>query len=670
MKKTGILAVLLLAAFGSAEAQFTRYLVKLKNKGGSPYTFNNPIAYLSQRSIDRRALYNIPIDSTDLPCTPAYINQIQAVPNVTVLNVSKWLNQVSILTTDPNAINTITALPFVQSVSGLAARPVNSGTPFIRNKFEMEQQTYPVPQYNTGRITKTTADYYNYGTNSFNEIHLHNGEFLHNIGLRGQGMLIGMLDGGYFNYTSLHAFDSAMANGQILSTWDFVAGNATVTDDITHGMQCLSTIVANIPGSFIGKAPKASFHLFRTEDAATEYPIEEHNWSCGAERSDSLGCNVISSSLGYNTFDNSSFDHTYAQMDGNTTMVTIAADLASKKGMIVFNANGNEGTNPWKFLIAPADGDSVVAVGAVTAAGVVGSFSSYGPSSNGRIKPDISSVGVNALLQGAGNTVVAGNGTSFACPNMAGLGTCLWQGFPEFNNMTIIRAMRQAGSIYATPNDRIGYGIPDMRKAFGILVTQYDTSHATLSTCNVNINWISKDVASMRYEVERKAPGDVAYTKVGDVPALTGNVLSNRTYNFSNDLVNVANGVVSYRIRQVLDTATANFYAVYVDTTSVVASGCTATGTSGVDPVKVQVTIHPNPVRESAVLTVETPDAVASLSIIVFDMKGRSVMRIQRSKASGKANFDLSVRNLQAGKYIIQVMNGNKPIGSAELLKL
>lgn len=670
MKKTGIILFILLTAFNRSDAQFTRYLVKLKNKGGNPFSLSNPGAYLTQRSIDRRAQYNIPLDSTDLPCTPAFINQIKAVPNVTVLNVSKWLNQVSIQTTDANAITTITALPFVQSVSGLAARNVNSGTPYIRNKFELEEQFTPVPTYPTGRVNNVTGDYYNYGTNSYNEIHLHNGEFLHNIGLRGQGMLIGMLDGGFFNYTSLHAFDSAMANNQILSTWDFVAGNATVTDDITHGMQCLSTILANIPGSFIGKAPKASFHLFRTEDAATEYPIEEHNWACGAERSDSLGCNIISSSLGYNTFDNSSFDHTYAQMDGNTTMVTIAADLAAKKGILVFNANGNEGTNPWKYLIAPADGDSVVAVGAVTAAGVVGNFSSYGPSSNGRIKPDISSVGVNALLQGAGNTVVTGNGTSFACPNMCGLGTCLWQGFPEYNNITILRAMQQAGSIYATPNDRIGYGIPDMRKAFGILITQYDTVHANISTCNVTVNWNSKDVGSMRYEVERKAPGDLTYLKIADVPALTGSSLNTRNYSINNDLVNVANGTVSYRVRMVLDTSAANFYAVYVDTASVTANGCTATGTGGANTSPVLVNVYPNPVRDQATLIVQTPDAIPALTITVYDMKGRMMQRSQQSKASGKAVYDLSIRGLQAGKYIIRVMNGNKPVGTAELLKL
>jgi hypothetical protein len=332
---------------------------------------------LTQRSIDRRTKYGIAIDSTDLPVTPSYVTQIRNVPNVTVLNVSKWLNSISILTTDANAITTINGFSFVQSVSGLAARGNENGRPTI-DKFAMEQIIGPPPF--TERPGQIEADYYNYGTSSFNEIHLHNAEFLHNIGLRGDSMRVALLDAGFTGYSNLKSFDTMNANGQLLGTWDFVSGNADVNDH-SHGMQCLSIIVANIPGQFIGKAPKAKFYLYRTEDAPTEYPIEEHNWSCGAERADSNGTDVISTSLGYTTFDNATFNHTYADMNGNTTMCAIAADLASKKGMLVFAANGNDGQGAWHFLSTPADGDSVVAVGAVSAAGVVGAFSSYGPSS-------------------------------------------------------------------------------------------------------------------------------------------------------------------------------------------------------------------------------------------------------------------------------------------------
>lgn len=669
MKKCLLLFLLLASVVIESQAQFTRYLVRLKNKGGNPFTFSNPNAYLSQRAIDRRTRYGISIDSTDLPVTPAYVTQIKNVPNVTVLNVSKWQNAVSIQTSDANAIATINGFSFVQSVSGLAAKTGKSDE-ITRNKFALEEIVTELPA--TQRVEGVTADFFNYGPGSYNEIHLHNGEFLHNIGLRGQGMVVAVLDAGFFNYTTLKAFDSANANGQILTTWDFVARHASVVEDNSHGMQCLSTIVANIPGQFIGKAPKASFHLFRTEDVASEYPIEEHNWICGAERADSAGSDIISSSLGYYDFDNATFNYTYSNMNGNSTMCVVGADLAAKKGLIVFNAVGNEGGNSWHFLITPSDGDSVVAVGAVNAAGAVGGFSSYGPSSDGQIKPDMASVGVSAMIQGSGNTVVTGNGTSFACPNMAGLGTCLWQGFPEFNNMKIIRAMQQAGSIATAPNDRIGYGIPNMKTAFANLLVDFATSNATLNACTATINWTSKDVSAMRYEMERKLPGEVVYSKIADINPQAGLILANHTYQFNNAIISPTPGVVSYRIRQIIDTAVATFTAVYIDTANVtITGGCFATGTGNVDPNKESVTIQPNPVSGSSVtLVVETPYAVTNMPVAVYDSKGRLMMQLSSSKGTGKKTIELAIDGLAKGKYYIKVLNGTKTIGTAEMLKL
>ena len=316
-----ILLPLLFVAFNS-EAQFTRYVVKFRNKGNNPYSIANPSAYLSSRSIERRTRYNIVIDSTDLPVTPGYINQVKAIPNVTILNVSKWLNQVSIQTTDPNAINSINNLPFVKSVSGIAARQINSG----RIKGPGEVMTFE----NT-KVQKVNGDYYDYGANSQMEIQMHHGEFLHNIGLRGDAMQIAMIDAGFYNYNTFKVFDSININGQVLETWDFVARESSVAEDYSHGMSCLSTIAANLPGQFVGMAPKAGFYLYRTEDVSSEYPIEEHNWVCAAERADSAGADVISSSLGYTTFDDPSLSHTYADLNGHTTMAAIGAGLAAKK---------------------------------------------------------------------------------------------------------------------------------------------------------------------------------------------------------------------------------------------------------------------------------------------------------------------------------------------------
>jgi serine protease AprX len=669
MKKHFLLWLLISVVMNESQAQLTRYLVRLKDKGSSPYAFNNPLAYLSQRAIDRRTRYGIAIDSTDLPVTPSYLTQISNVPNVILLNASRWLNAVSILTADAGAITTLNAFPFVQSVDGLAARPAQNDRP-LKNKIEMSNNVPAIP---SGRPTGINSDFFDYGSNSFNEIHLHNGEFLHNIGLRGQGMQIAMLDDGFFNYAAFHAFDSVNSNNQVLGTWDFVAQEQNVLNDGNHGMSCFSTIAANMPGQFIGNAPKASFWLFRTEDDASEYPIEEHNWACGAERADSSGADIISTSLGYTTFDSplTSNSHVYADMNGRTTMAAIAADLAAKKGILIFAANGNDGGDSWHYLSTPADGDSVVAVGAVSTTGAVAAFSSYGPSSDGRVKPDIASVGSGALIENSAGFVSNGNGTSFSCPKMAGMGTCLWQGFPEFNNIKIIRAMQKAGSIFANPNDRIGYGIPNMKKAFSNLLVDFATSNAVINDCAVTLTWTSKDIDAMKYEIERKAVGDASYSKIGDMAPLPGTLLANHSYQFVNNLENIADGAVSYRIRQIIDTAVAGFADAYIDTANIVSSGCTAPGNGNPGTID-YILLSPNPVAGGipSTLVIQTENAVTDMSISIYDMKGSLVMRLLSSKGPGRTTIDLPVNKLSKGKYIIKVNDGQKKIGTTTLLRL
>jgi len=660
MKKNALLFFLLLLLTDLAQAQFTRYIVYFKNKGNSSFTLAAPQVYLSQRALDRRTRYGIAIDSADIPVTPTYINQVDNIANVTILNASKWLNAITIQTSDAAAISAINSLPFVQSVSGIASRMADPGRGF-RNKFAGEETITPIIA-ETGRLT---GDFFNYGTSAYNEIHLHNGEFLHNIGLRGQGMQLAMLDNGYSNYTALKAFDSVNANGQVLGTWDFVGREANVSNDGSHGMNCWSTIAANIPGSFVGKAPKASFWLFRTEDDASEYPVEEHNWVCAAERADSAGVDVISSSLGYFDFDNSSLNYTYANMNGNTTISSRGADMAAKKGLMVFVSAGNEGNGPWHYLTTPSDGDSVVCVGAVTSTGVVGGFSSYGPSADGQVKPDMASVGVSAVVQTVFNTIGTANGTSFACPNMAGMGTCLWQGFPEFANMKIVRALQQAGSIAGTPNDRIGYGIPNLKSAFKTLLVDYSTATAAIANCVVTVTWNTKDVSAMKYEIERKAPGESSFTKVGELPAQSGTtVLANKTYTFTNSLVGNSNtGTYAFRIRQVIDTATASFTDAYIDTVSVAMS---ASCLPQVTAVKVKMA--PNPPQGSmAHLLVETPDAVANLEIAIYDAKGARMYARQTSKTAGTAIFDIPVYGFAVGKYIVNVSRGGKLLATTDL---
>ena len=664
MKKLIIVLIGSCLFFTEAEAQFTRYVVKLKNKGGTPFSFSAPTAYLSQKAINRRTKYGIALDSTDLPVTPIYVSQIGAITNVTVLNVSKWHNSVAIQTSDPNAITTINALSFVQSVSPIAARVQNTSN----QKFNVTEQAYNPSQ----RSTQITTDFFNYGMGSLNEINLHKGQFLHNIGLRGQGMVIAMLDGGFFNYNTLDAMDSIIVNNQVLDTWDFYSKNATVSDDHWHGMQCLSTIAANIPGQFIGKAPKANFMLYRTEDVSSEYPIEEFNMVCGMERADSAGADLISASIGYFEFDDAVFNHSYADMNGNTTISAVGADLAVKKGILFVSAAGNEGGRSWHYILTPADGDSVLAVAAVHINGNVAGFSSYGPSSDGQVKPDVASIGDDALVQTTFNSIGIGDGTSFACPNMAGLSAILWQGFPEVNNMRIVKALRESGSIASAPNDRIGYGIPDLKIAFGTLLTEFATANTMINGCNISVTWTSKDISAMRYEIERKGPGEINFTKVGELSPAAGVSLAVHNYEFIHTLATGSSGSSSFRIKQIFDTAAATFAAVYIDTTVAnLSSACVVTAVVNPGTIGNHIAVRPNPsVGSLATLIIETADAVPTMPILVYNMNGRLVQRLQESKGSGRKRIDIPVSKLAKGKYFINVYNKNVLIGTVEFIKL
>lgn len=642
----------------TSEAQVSRYIVRFKDKGNSPYSLNNPSAFLSPRALDRRTRFSITVDSTDLPITPRYVDSLRLAGAVTILNTSRWLNAVSIQTTDNAALIKINTLPFVKTVSGIALRTSN---PVSKNdKYEIENEQPLVLREN--EIT----NFFNYGS-SFDQVHIHNGEFLHNIGLRGQNMVIGMLDGGFNNYLGVKAFDSARSNGQILSVYDFVAKDNSVNEDSPHGMECLSTIAANIPGQFVGTAPKAGFHLFRTEDATAEYPIEEFNWVCGAERVDSVGGDVISSSVGYFTFDDpfTGSNHTYAQLNGNTTIGAMGADLAAKKGMLVLIAAGNDGANAIHNINTPADADSVMAVGAVSAAGTVANFSSYGPSSDGQVKPDVASVGVNAIVQFPNNTIGTNNGTSFACPNMAGLATCLWQGFPEFNNMKIINALRQAGSKVSSPDDRIGYGIPDVKKALMNLVKDFSIASASASNCTVTLQWTGKDVSSMKYEIERKIPGQDGFLKIGEQKG-TGDIFSTHApYQFQDVLSGVEKGIVTYRIKQIIDTSRAGFTFDYIDTVTInLQAAC-------IDANLVDVTLFENPAKEQFTVRVTTPTASSNIVIRIFSSNGQLLSTLNKPKLAGTVFFEnLSLLKFSKGIYYVTVYDDNKLIGTQELIKL
>lgn len=510
MNKKYVLIIFIAFFSLNVSAQFTRYIVRFKDKTGTPFSINDPSKFLSAKAIERRAKQKISIDETDLPVVPGYIDSVRSSGNVIVLDESKWLNQVCIQTSDSAALAKINSFSFV-----VTTQPVKRIARIIeRNQSEEKVSKDKFNEKISGITSPASSqqilgDYYSYG-NSFAQIHIHNGEYLHNKGFHGEGMLIAIIDAGFYHYKTLPAFDSVNQRNQVIETYDFVDNEVSVNEDHPHGMMCFSTIAANLPGQMVGTCPNADFLLYRSEDASSESPVEEQYWIAAAERADSAGADLITTSLGYNLFDNPVFDYTYADMNGRTTMIAKAATMAARKGMIVLAAAGNEGETAWHFITTPADADSILTVAAVDASGNVASFSSYGPSSDGRIKPTVASVGAGTAISSTTGPIVNGSGTSFATPNLAGLVTCLWQAFPDLTNMQIIDAVEKSSSIYSNPDNRIGYGIPDFIKAFNDLNQQEILKHATTILANKNIKIYpnpTKDQFTVLIKPENTATG-------------------------------------------------------------------------------------------------------------------------------------------------------------------
>lgn len=651
MKKQ-LLLIIGIFFLANANAQ-TRYLVKFRDKGTNPFSLANPSLYLTQRSIQRRQRYNIVTDSTDLPVTPRYVDSVRLAGAVTILNTSKWLNEVAIRTTDAAALAKINSFPFV--LSAVAVASLSNQPPVEVNK-RLDSVSGPVPPYQSSFTGNTTSDFFNYGR-SHGQIHLHQGEFLHNHGYRGEGMQLDVIDAGFKNYLTLPTFDSIRLNNQILNTWDFVDNQASVNEDDAHGMNCLSTIAANLPGNFVGTAPKAIFCLFRTEDAATEYKIEEHNLAAGFERADSIGADVCSVSLGYYDFDIPSQSYTYANMNGNTTLSAIAADIAAKKGMLPVVAAGNEGQNSWHYIITPADADSVMAVGAVDTLGVSAAFSSYGPTSDGRIKPNLAATGRNSVIASPSTgQPVFGNGTSFATPIMAGLTTCLWQAFQEYNNMAILDAMQRAATRFTTPDNRIGYGIPDMKKAFTILLKKSYTQQSSVSGCTMTAQLNIKQDNTMTIGIERKQSSELFFSPLKTI-AGTGN-FSNKNVSFTDDLsLLTSGGNVSYRIKLTIDADT----SFYLDSLTVaIPQNCVV----NINDLR----ITPNPVSSNAFITVSRA-AASKIRIIMLNSAGQRVYANTYQQAAGTQINTIDMQGMAGGVYFISVFADDKKITTKRIVK-
>ncbi len=459
MNRLWLLILLLPALPATAQIKTApdRYFIQFTDKNNNPYSPDRPGEFLSERALQRRQRQGIKIDQTDLPVTPDYPDSLEAL-GLKVINRSKWFNAATVYSKDSLLIDTLHRLSFIKK-----PRVVKAAS------YDDKPRHYPKFGF------LNTEEPLDYGGSS-RQIEIMNGHFLHDQGYRGEGIHIAVIDAGFLNTDLLPAFDSLWANDQVLGWRNFVHDSISIFDSHYHGMSVLSIIGGNIPGELIGTAPKAKFWLLRSEDVSSEYLIEEDNWIAAIEFSDSAGVDVVNTSLGYSTFDDPRQNHSYRDMDGNTTRVSVASSLAASKGMLIVNSAGNEGAKSWKYITAPADAENILAAGSVDARGNIAVTSSRGPSSDGRVKPDIVAMGHGTYHQSYRGIVETGSGTSFAAPLISGMAACLWQANPDAGIPDILSTIKKSADRYYHPDSIYGYGLPDFFKAHLMLQMQFNNT--------------------------------------------------------------------------------------------------------------------------------------------------------------------------------------------------
>ncbi|MDW3190907.1 MAG: S8 family serine peptidase [Cytophagales bacterium] len=419
-------------------AQVNRYMVFFNDKANSPYSIENPSAYLTQRAIDRRTNQNIAITEEDLPVNPGYIDGIREL-EVETYFTTKWMNGV-LIQTEPGKLASIEALTYVSHIE------------FVAPNQRLTVQVTADPGF-TGNQNFSPGE-----LNNRSQRNMLGAIDMNEAGFTGADVQIALMDGGYRNVNTSSYFSYLFTSGQYLGGKDYVTNGNNAFQYSTHGTGALSTIVGDAGTEFRGVAYESPVLLLVTEDVATEYRIEEYNWLFGAEYADSLGIDILSTSLGYTDFDDPSMSYTNQDLDGATAVITRAAELAFSKGMFVVTSAGNSGDSAWRLISTPADGPNVLAVGAVNNTRIRADFSSVGPSADGRIKPDVMAQGSPSFLFRSDFTT--SSGTSFSAPLVTGLAAGLWQANPDWNNVQLLQAIKARGSQADAPNNLVGYGIP------------------------------------------------------------------------------------------------------------------------------------------------------------------------------------------------------------------
>lgn len=438
MKRLFLLFILCISAYAQAQ---DRYFVFFKDKANSSFSINNPSAFLSAKSIARRTALKIPITEEDLPVNSTYVVQVKATGAQTFFT-SKWWNGV-LVQTDAATITAIEALSFVKKVDRVA-----DGTKLMNGRMEKYEEA-----------ESTTAQTSDFQLSQLGMDRMHAENYL------GQNVDIAQFDSGWKGANLSSPFAHLFNSGRIKETKNFVRNTTDVFLDDTHGTSVLSVMAGLVPGSFTGGSYQANFYLYETEDKLTEYRIEEYNWAFAAERADSIGVDVINSSLGYNQFDDPTMDYSKANLDGKTSVISITAKKVISKGIVVVSAAGNEGGKAWQSITMPADVDGIIAVGAISTDGSKSSFSSTGPTADGRIKPDVVALGSATATIGPTGLLSSANGTSVASPLITSLVAGLIQAFPKASPQQIYQAIIYSANQYSKPDSQLGYGIPNYSRA-------------------------------------------------------------------------------------------------------------------------------------------------------------------------------------------------------------
>lgn len=438
-------------------AQDDKYWVRFTDKDQTPYSIDSPSAYLSQAAIERREARDIPIDEKDLPVDPAYKDSVLSHPSVEPLHSSKWFNALTVHSTDSVHMDSIDQLPFVEN-----ARQVRSFT--VPRPYRPKTERRPeIGGRTNGEISWHSEVEPGAAKRQLSMLGL---DHLLELGHRGKGVRIAVLDAGFPGVDRMDAFAHLFNSGRYLGGFDAVESDRHPFRAGSHGRSVLSIMAAKKRGKMMGSAPEASYILCRTENGAYEYRVEEQNWIAAAEFADSAGADILSSSLGYTTFQDSTQDYDSSDMDGNTTLITRGADIAASRGMLIVNSAGNYGNSSWGIVGAPADGDSVLAIGSVDSNGTRSAFSSTGPTADARIKPDLMAMGEKAAFLGGDGNVYEGNGTSFSAPLISGAAACLWSAHPDMGPRELAERLKAAADRHHSPDNRYGHGIPNAYRAY------------------------------------------------------------------------------------------------------------------------------------------------------------------------------------------------------------